>query len=467
MLTFLTSTLKQWGRRLSIKLTKKLIELLEPQAKPFFKWDAGDGSVKGFGINVHPTGKKTFIAQFRIGIGRAAKSKRVTIGPFGTWTVDQARTKAAELIREGQSGIDRQAINTAAQRAADAAKAAEDKKRQLSRNLRIDRLAARFMREHVKIKRKGATESFYRHVIISYIFPAFKMRDAREITRGEVTKLHSSLVDKPVTANRVLSVLSAIYGYAEQIDLLPENIRRPTFRVEKYKENAKERFLSIDELQKLGAAIREAETVGIAYEVDGNAPKSKHAAKPENRFVRIDGEAAAALRLLIFTGARLREILNLTWQEVDLERGLLRLKDSKTGPKTILLNGPARSVLVNLERRNDFIFPGEGRGGQIQPRTDLKRPWKLVTKAAGLEGVRIHDLRHSFASAGATDGHGLMVIGKLLGHSQSSTTERYAHLADDPLRQASDRIASRIASAMGELPNEQSADVIAFKSGGK
>lgn len=453
------------GRQLGERFTKKLIEVLEPQAKPYFAWDAGDGSVKGFGVNVHPTGRKIFVAQFRIGVGRGAKSKRITIGSFGTWTVDQARSKAAELIREGQSGIDRQAVEEAARTAGNAAKAAIVKERQLSRDLRIDRLTARFMSEHVKIKRKGATEDFYRHVIIKYIFPAFKTRDAREITRGEVTKLHASLASKPVTANRVLSVLSAIYGYAEQIDLLPENIRRPTFKVEKFKETAKERFLSIDELQKLGAIIREAETVGIAYDVDDTAPRSKHAQKPENRFTRIDSEAAAALRMIIFTGARLREILNLTWQEVDLERGLLRLKDSKTGPKTILLNGPARAVLVNLERRSEFIFPGESRDGKVQPRTDLKRPWKLITRAAGLENVRIHDLRHSFASAGATDGHGLLVIGKLLGHTQASTTERYAHLHDDPLRHASDAIASRIASAMGEAPAQSSGEIIQFARG--
>jgi integrase len=166
---------------------------------------------------------------------------------------------------------------------------------------------------------------------------------------------------------------------------------------------------------------------------------------------------------LLFTGARLREILNLDWSAVDLERGLLRLRDSKTGAKIIILNAPARAVLAGLPWRGKYVFPGEGRDGKEQPRTDLKRPWRLVCKAAGLEGVRIHDLRHSFASVGAGDGHGLTIVGKLLGHAHASTTERYSHLADDPLRKASDAIATKIAEAMGEAPAEPAAEVIPIR----
>lgn len=446
------------------KLTKKAVEAAIPDGKPFFLWDAGDGAVKGFGVKISATGKKVFVAKFRIGGGRSAPTKRVSIGEFGTWTVEQGRARAAELIREGQAGIDRKATDAAMREAAQAARTSADKERRLARNLRMDRLAARFMRDHVRVRRKAATDDFYRHIITKYIFPAFKHRDARTITRGEINTLHVSLADKPATANRVVTVISAIYGFAEQIELLPDNIRRPTYRIEKYKEQSKERFLDGAELQRLGATIREAETNGIAYDVDNSKPNSKHAPKPENRFVKIDPEAAAALRMLIFTGARLREILNLTWKEVDLERGLLRLRDSKTGPKTVLLNAPARAVLVSLLdfKRSEYVFPGESRDGKAQPRTDLKRPWRLVCKAAGLEGVRIHDLRHSFASAGASDGHGLQVIGKLLGHADVATTQRYAHLATDAVRQASDEIAAKIAKAMGEAPPSDTATVLPF-----
>lgn len=243
-----------------MKITKKNVESLLPKDKPYFEWDTGDGALKGFGVAVHPTGRKVFVAQFRIGAGRAAKERRSTIGPFGTWTVEQARVRASELIREGQTGIDRKANVAAEREAVRTALAAENKERRLVRELRIDRLAARFMRDHVKVKRKAATDDFYRHIILRYIFPAFKNRDARTITRGEVNKLHVSLAAKPATANRVVTVLSAIYGFAEQMELLPDNIRRPTYRIEKYKEQSKERFLDVAELQRLGSAIRDAET---------------------------------------------------------------------------------------------------------------------------------------------------------------------------------------------------------------
>jgi integrase len=162
--------------------------------------------------------------------------------------------------------------------------------------------------------------------------------------------------------------------------------------------------------------------------------------------------AAAALRLLIFTGARLREVLHLEWSQVDFERGLLLLKDSKTGKKTIVLNAPALEVLTRLSRVGKFVIAGEKADDPRKelPRADLKRPWKMVTQEAGLTGLRVHDLRHNFAAFGAGGGMGLPIIGKLLGHTQASTTQRYAHLDADPLRRAADAIGHSLIAAMGE-----------------
>ena len=162
----------------------------------------------------------------------------------------------------------------------------------------------------------------------------------------------------------------------------------------------------------------------------------------------IGPHAAAALRLLIFTGARLREILHLKWEHVDFERGLLLLPTSKTGKKTIVLNAPALAVLNALPRTSGFVIAG---ASVDSPRSDLKKPWKAVAARAGLSGVRIHDLRHTHASVGAGAGLGLPIIGKLLGHTQSATTQRYAHLDNDPLKKASEHIGSRLAAAMGEV----------------
>jgi integrase len=161
----------------------------------------------------------------------------------------------------------------------------------------------------------------------------------------------------------------------------------------------------------------------------------------------IGPHAAAAIRLLIFTGARLREILHLRWAHVDFERGLLLLPTSKTGKKTIVLNAPALAILSALPRSGEFVIAGTSLDN---PRSDLKKPWKAVAARAGLTGVRIHDLRHTHASVGAGAGLGLPIIGKLLGHTQTATTQRYAHLDNDPLKKASEHIGSHLAAAMGD-----------------
>jgi integrase len=254
-----------------------------------------------------------------------------------------------------------------------------------------------------------------------------------------------------VTANRIVALIGAVYAFGLRTGLLPHGTINPALGIDKFAERHRERFLTETELLRLGDAIREAETVGIAWPAtDGSNPKAKHTPKePENRVTIIGPHVAAALRLLVFTGARLREILDLKWDQVDLQRGLLFLPDSKTGKKTIVLGGAAVAVLTNLDRVGHYVIAGND---PDRPRADLQRPWALVSRHAGLEGLRLHDLRHSFASVGAGSGLGLPIIGKLLGHSNSKTTERYAHLAADPVRRAADAVSGAIAKAMGELP---------------
>jgi integrase len=210
--------------------------------------------------------------------------------------------------------------------------------------------------------------------------------------------------------------------------------------------------LADEELGRLGSAIREAETIGVPWAIDRSKPGAKHLPKDaDQRRNRISAHAAAALRLLILTGCRLREVLHAQWTHVDLDQGILKLPDHKTirsvGPKIVVLNAPAVRVLSELERVGPFVIPGDD---PSKPRADLKRPWELVSRRARLNGVRIHDLRHTHASVGAGSGIGLQLVGKLLGHSSPQVTARYAHVADDPLRRASNRIGARIAAAMGE-----------------
>ena len=278
----------------------------------------------------------------------------------------------------------------------------------------------------------------------------------------------------------MLRVLSSLFSFAAKAHVVPVGFN-PCRGIEHFPEEGRERYLTTPELAQIGEAIREAETVGLPYSVDETkpkarggpepvglpcaaehkAPRNKHPPEEHTRRTVIGPHAAAALRLLIFTGARLREILHLKWEQVDFERGLLLLPASKTGKKTIVLNAPALAVLNGLPRISDFVIAGSSINN---PRSDLKKPWKAVAARAGLTAVRIHDLRHTHASVGAGAGLGLPIIGKLLGHTQSATTQRYAHLDNDPLKKASEHIGSRLAAAMGEVaPRDNVANIAKTK----
>lgn len=243
------------------------------------------------------------------------------------------------------------------------------------------------------------------------------------MNRQKVEKLHNKLADTPFMANRTIAVLSSIYTFARSRELVPDGIH-PTQRLDKFSEHERERFLTDDELDRLGSALREGETKGIPWDIDQDKPTAKHLAARKHRFTKIDPFAAAAIRLLIFTGCRLREILHLKWDSVDIGRFL---PDSKTGKRGIVLNAPALAILAKLPRIGDYVIAGQAAGTDAdKPRADLKRPWQTVAKRAGLEGARIHDLRHTHASVGVGAQLGLPIIGKLLGHARSTTTERYA-----------------------------------------
>lgn len=286
----------------------------------------------------------------------------------------------------------------------------------------------------------------YRYLLDQMAIPELGRLKAKDVTRAEVARLHMQYVAKPYQANRMLAVVSSLYTLAGKRGIVPDGYN-PARGVEKFPEQSRERFLTVEELDRLGAAIREAETIGTPWGVDEASTTAKHVPKSVERMTRIGPHAAAALRLFLLTGARLREILHLRWEEVDFERGMLFLPDSKTGPKPIVLNAPALEIIAGLPRIGIYVIAGND---PSKPRADLHRPWKAVAKRAGLEEVRIHDFRHTFASFGA--GFGLPMIGKLLGHKQAATTQRYAHLDNDPVRRATGAIGATIAAAMGEGP---------------
>ncbi|GJE44625.1 site-specific integrase [Methylobacterium soli] len=412
------------------KLTKRRVDAAHPAATRYIVWDS---DLKGYGLRIEPSGLKSYLVRYRAGQGgRAAPKRFLSIGRHGALTADEARRKAKEVLGAVARGED-----PAADRA------------QLRAALTVADIAQAFLAEHMKTKRKPSTLGNYRRAFNLHILPSLGRKLGEEVTRADVARLHHKMQSRPSMANYANAALSSMYAWAAIRRLVPVGFN-PAAKIEKYRENQRERFLSVEELERLGLAIRTAETLGVPWEPSA-ARNVRHAPRPENRRVKISPHAAAALRLLLFTGARLREILHLRWEHVDLARGLLLLPDSKTGKKTIVLNAPALQVLANTPRVGAFVIAGASAGqSDEKPRSDLKRPWELITKEAGLEGVRLHDLRHSFASVGAGGGLGLPIIGKLLGHSQAATTQRYAHLDADPLRRAANEIGARIAHAMGD-----------------
>ena len=409
------------------QITKRTVDLIQPRDKPFILFDA---AIKGFGVRVMPTGARSFILEYRPGAGgRGVAKRRLTLGRYGAMTVDQARAAALDALAHVRLGHDPQAEKSG-ERASPT----------------VADLIGLFTVEHVDAKLKAGTAQGYK-IALEKLRTAHGGIKAAQLTRAQVAALHAQMRGNPYGANQFLAITSKLYSWASDRGLLPGGHANPAARIDRYKEDSRERFLTSEELARLGDVLREAETIGLPWTVDEKKPAAKHLAKPENRRTPIDPFAIAAIRLLILTGARLREILHARSEHVDFERGILFLPNSKTGKKPIFLNAAALVILADLPRiaGNPNIIPGGKHG---QPRHDLKKPWAAVCKAADLQGLRIHDLRHSFASFGAGASLGLPILGALLGHSQPLTTQRYAHLAADPMHAAVETIGATISAAM-------------------
>ncbi len=428
-----------------IRLTKRTVDAA---GKRLARYTIFDDDLKGFGLRIFPTGEKSWIVEYRPnGGGRGVAKKRLTLGSTGTLTPDKARKTAQAALARARLGADPAREKSETRQAATFAE-----------------LVERFLTDHVDAKRKPGTQRNYRHLLEVVAIPALGTMKAKDVTRRDVANQHLKMKDRPFQANRLLAVVGAMYTFGSKRGHVPDGCN-PARGVEKFPEHRRERFLSSEEIERVGSALREAETVGLPWQVDETIPNAKHIPKPENRRTVLGPHATAAIRLLILTGARLREILHLRWAHVDFTRGLLLIPDSKTGRKTIVLNPPALGVLTalaelagakdpsTLRQSQGFVIAGND---PERPRADLHKPWKSIAARAGLDGVRIHDLRHTYASFGAGSGLGLPIIGKLLGHREAATTQRYAHLDADPLRRAANEIGGQIAKALGDAIDQSS-----------
>ena len=365
-----------------------------------------DRTVTGFGVRVYPTGGKVYIAQARGPEG----PKRVTVGRHGVLNADEARQRAALIVTRIKAGEDPVPLPLAARARANGSPTVAD-------------LAARYLEDHVDVRLKPRTQAKARGVLRRHILPALGKMPVEAVERRHAVDLHRGLSDRPVTANRAVKTLSHMYRLGEGWGLVPAGCN-PCRSIEKYPERGRERFLTDAEFARLGQVLDEAVEAGTVPPV-----------------------AAAAIRLLMLTGCRKGEVLALRWADVDLGAGELRLPDAKSGPRTVQLPPPAVRLLADLPRRegSPWVFPGRDRDGHYSA-GGLDHAWYAVREAAKLKDVRIHDLRHSFASRALALGETLPVIGKLLGHNDIETTARYAHLAQDSVHEAAERIASSIAA---------------------
>ena len=372
------------------RITKRSVDAIKAGGTDTVYWD---GELTGFGLRVRRSGRKSYVVQTRI----AGKLCWFTIGPHGPLSPDQARARALEILACAKKGID--------PRDANARREAEPSMADLGR---------RFLEEYVPVHCKPSTREEYSRSVRLFVDPVIGELRVPEVQRKDIAALHHGLRDKPYQANRTLGVLSKMFSLAEVWGWRPDG-SNPCRHVKRYKEHKRERFLSPEETERLGQVLRDAEE---------EMPS-----------------AVAAFRLLLLTGCRMSEIRDLRWDYV--KDDCIELPDAKTGGRVVPLGPEARAVLSAIPRDEDnpWVIAGRLPGSHL---TDLQRPWRRIRKQAGLEGVRIHDLRHSFASRALALGESLTMIGKLLGHTQVQTTARYAHLARDSIQTAAARITGSI-----------------------
>ena len=382
------------------KLTKRYTDSLARPDKECILWD---DELSGFGLRLYPSGRKVYVVQYKL----HGRTRRKTLGKHGLVTADEAR-KDARLV---QADVARGADPSA------------DRKARL-RSPSIKELGDRFLQEHVALHCKPTTHYDYRNLLRNVVNPVLGGIKVSEITFADIQAFHLKRRDTPYQANRGVMVLSKMLNLAEDWGLRPMN-SNPTRRIKRYPEEEKKRYLDEAEQERLGIVLADMLQSG-----------------------EISRYVFAAFYLLLLTGCRLGEIQKLKWEYVT--RTHLELLDSKTGRRRIPLPRDARTLLDSLERRegNPYVILGSHGTGYYN---DLQKPWRKIRSRAGLDDVRVHDLRHTYASVAVMNGIDPFMLKETLGHKNLSTTLRYAHLSDDAVQKAAGQIASRLAATLGSV----------------
>jgi integrase len=370
------------------KLSEKIIKNLTPPEQG--NCITYDTQIPGFGVRVTSAGAVSFVLNYWV----HGRERRITIGKHPEWTVLAARNRALDLRREINDGED-----------------PLEKRKQERTSPTMNALAEEFFERHVLAHKRPSSIRNDREMLEGIILPKLGQLRVEAVGKHDLEDLHQELKATPYRGNRVLALLSTMFAYAIEKGWRPDN---PARGITKFPEDRRERWLLPQELERFIKALN----------------------------MYPDQNAADALRLLLLTGSREMEVLKSEWPQFDLERGVFVKPSHSTKEKKtehVPLSGAALELLTQMKAKSGgegFLFPGLNGD---KPRTTLRRTWVAVCKSTGLTGVRIHDLRHSFASSLVSQGVSLHIVGKLLGHSQAQTTQRYAHIADEALREASNK----------------------------
>ena len=409
--------------------------------------DYFDRDVTGFHVRVSPTGRKTFAVMLTV--RDTGKRRRFTIGDFPTLSADAARALARTRLAEVAAGVDPQAVREA---------------KRLAAARTVDELAKSFLADG-KVRLQASTIYLYRGLLTRHVLPALGSMPTVDLTTSDVARLHVSLSATPTTANQCVRLCSTLFRYAERLGLRPRG-SNPATDVSRYRESLKERYLQPAELAVLWRTLETAATQGIPaapWRIRTVDPKhAKHAPPPRpgkrnvarGTVLRASPVAVAALRLLILTGARKSEVLALRWSEVDLTREALTLDATKTGRSVRMLSADAVTLLRSVPRivGSDYVFPSPA--NPKRPLRDVSRLWDAVRHAAGLEDMRLHDIRHTAASMMLQAGAPLADVSRAVGHHSTRSTQRYAHAADAGAKRAQSMLADAVRVAAATPPTD-------------
>lgn len=393
-----------------VKITKRVVDGAKPMDKRYL---IQDSEIPGFALKVEISGQKIYIFDYRRGSGRSAKKRRLTIGKHGSITPDQAREAAIDASIKVRNNEDPQSEKT-------------------QKSLYFEDIFEKYLDDYVAPNNKSSTHKDKKAYFENYFKQYFKNLEIDKVTKRDILSFQNSYRSTPYLANRMLACLSHFFNFCEDWDYIDKG-DNPCRRVKRFKETARERYLSEKEVKRLLDTLNKID---------------------EDEYV------IALFKLIIFTGARLGEILTAKWEYFDKKKKYLDLPDSKTGAKKIYLNDVAIQIIADIKKvpKNPYIIISKK-----TKNTHLSRPktqWARICKEAKIKDCTIHDLRHAFASFGVMAGLSLEEIGQLLGHKSTQTTKRYAHLIDTHRNE----IAEKISSKIDAICNPKGENIVKFEA---